>query len=110
MSLQVGHHNEDITRSTGFQHTQGTSGCHNNGDIMAGCHNEVSTYRGSPNKCLPQLDIRAKDGREREMERTTGWIKDERREEPSRNRVRRGICGETKSGGEGGVWQSEKER
>lgn len=47
-----GHHNEDITRSTEFRRTRGMRGCRNNGDIMARCHNEVSTYWAVPNNLL----------------------------------------------------------
>lgn len=47
-----GHRNEDITSSTGFHRTRRTRRCHNNGDIMAGWHGEVSTYRGVSNNLL----------------------------------------------------------
>lgn len=92
-----GHHNEDIMRSTGFHRTQGMRGCHNNGDITVGCHNEVSTCRGVPNNLLWVFTpIR--------QERQTGGRGE------SKKRGRGELFGETEMGRGSGGWQSKKER
>lgn len=104
-----------ITRSTVFHHPQGMRGCHNNGDIMAGCHYEVSTWQGVPtncSECLPQLETQTG---EREMERPRGWEKEEREKKTGKRKWGEayGEVGRVEgiNGRRGdGEWQGEKER
>lgn len=99
-----------ITRSTVFHHPQGMRGCHNNGDIMAGCHYEVSTWQGVPtncSECLPQLDIRDTDRREGNG-KTPRVGKRGEREEDREKKVRGGIWRGRKGGGD--KWEERRWR